>query len=127
PRVRLVEQTAELGVRRMREVGFEPGAIVELDQTAVLEILRLDRLVRGADPHATADPAVAHRGDGANGALERRRQRAALIGPQIGTRREEDEVQNHRRTLRTSRVPSFRARTSRGVSSRGGTSGAAPD
>src|SRR5690606_4266811 len=41
PRVRLVEQTAELGVRRMREVGFEPGAIVELDQTAVLEILRL--------------------------------------------------------------------------------------
>jgi uncharacterized membrane protein YgcG len=117
---RLVEQLPQSLMSRVLQIRGERAFVVNLDRHEKLEVQRRGAVVCGAETDATAHFVAANRRNLGHRALQRLAHRGPIVGAQIGARREEHEVNDHRAFF-TSLVPSPRRDGTR--SSFGGSAG----
>ena len=105
------EETADATRARVREVLPESFDIIELDDRGVLEILRHHLLVSGkAVLDATADRQRADRGNADGCSRERREDGVTILGREVRSWLEQDDVRDHRGPPRPPRPPLPRPR-----------------
>src|SRR5437870_9698190 len=93
------KELAELVVRRMAQIALQPVEIVEIDEREKIGRVGHASLVPRSVFDADADADASHLGNRPDRALEDRDELLALVGREVKTRLQQDDVRNHGQNL----------------------------